>query len=416
MRVPDTLLHKTFMINLNRNKRTLSNIQTQLTTQSRVNKPSDNPLSNSRIMRMQDQLSGIFTYKSNISYAKSNIDDAILSMEGMEAEIQKIQVQMTQLNSAIVNEDLSSFSDSVDASLEILLDLANSDFNGSYNFGGTDSGTKPFYYDRTNNRVEANSEHLGGERIVKISSNIVQQYNITGMELFQSVYSQNGNLDSTLGVGVAQSTSSKVYDSEGNEYTLNLDYSKTADNTYDLEYTILDSDSNIIDNQTVSDLKFNSTTGNLESVDGDSLSQIHIQNTGNNIDFVIDLSELSEKDTTTNLTGSLNQKADIFNTLIALKATLDSGEKPSEDQVEMINDFHQHLLNKLSKSGGVSNKLTAAEEILLNKEFQISSLLSSEKDVDVAQALLDLESAQYTLDISYHISSMILPKSLLDYL
>jgi flagellar hook-associated protein 3 FlgL len=416
MRVPDTLIQNSFMVNLNKNKRSLIDIQTQLTTQSKVNKPSDNPLSNSRIMRMQNQLNSIYTYQSNINYARSILDDGIQSMEAMQNEIQNVQVQLTQLNSAIVSEDLTSFAESIDSSLEILVEMANSEFNGQYNFGGTESSTKPFYYDKSNNRVVSNSDNIGGEKVVKISSGITQKYNISGKELFQSVFTQSGNLDSTAGIGVAQIDSSTIYDAEGNEYTLNLEYSITAANTYELDYTILDSDANVVENQTVSDLKFNSTTGEFESLNGDSFGEINIQNTANKIDFQIDLSTLSENATATNLNNSLSQKADIFNTLIAIKEGLLAGERPSEEQVDMVNDFNQHVLNKLSSAGGISNKLQVTEGILVNKEFEISGLLSIEKDVDMARALLDLESAQYTLDISYKISSMILPKSLLDYL
>jgi len=416
MRVPDSLLRNNFMFNLNNSRKTLSEIQTQLTTQSKVNKPSDNPLSNSRIMRMQNQLSSILTYKSNISYAKSILDDGILSMEAMQNEIQNVQVKLTQLNSAIVGEDLSAFEETIDASIDILLDLANSEFNGQYNFAGTESSTKPFYYDENNGRVIANTNHIGGEKVVKISSNITQKFNISGKELFQSVYTQSGNLDSTAGIGVAQTDTSTIYDAEGNEYSINLNYTMTAANTYELDYTILDSDSNVVENQTVSDLQFNSQTGEFESVGGDSFGEIHIQNTDNKIDFIIDLNSLSEKNSTANLNSKLNQKSDIFNTLIAIKEKLGNGEKPTEAQVNMVNDFNQHVLNKLSMGGGISNKLQANEEILLNQEFEVSMLLSLEKDVDVAQSLLDLESAQYTLDISYKISAMILPKTLLDYL
>ena len=94
MRVPDSLLQNNFLFNLNRSRRSLADIQTQLVTQNRVNKPSDNPLSNSRIMRMQDQLSTLNTYKSNINYAKSSMDDSIISMEAMQTEIQNVQVNV----------------------------------------------------------------------------------------------------------------------------------------------------------------------------------------------------------------------------------------------------------------------------------------------------------------------------------
>ncbi len=416
MRVPDSLLQNNFIFNLNRSRRNLADIQTQLATQSKVNKPSDNPLSNSRIMRMQDQLSTIYTYKSNISYAKSVISDAIISMEAMHNEMQNIQVKLTELNSGTVGDNLQTFADSVGASLDILLELANTEFNGQYNFAGTENNSKPFYYDEVNNRVVANSDHLGGDRTVKISSGITQKFNVTGKELFQSVFTQNGNLDSTAAIGSNQTDLSKIYDAEGNEYTLNLTYTKTAENTYELNYSILDSDSNEIENQTVSDLTFNSETGKFQSLDGEPFGELHIQNKDNKIDFVIDVSSLSESDSASKLNGRLNQKADIFNTLISIREKLLNGEKPSADQVDMVNDFSQYLLDKTSMAGGISNKLQATEDILFNREIETLELLSLEKDVDMERAIIDLQTAQYTLDVSYHISSMILPKSLLDYL
>ncbi len=416
MRVPDSLLQNNFIFNLNRSRRNLADIQTQLATQSKVNKPSDNPLSNSRIMRIQDQLSTIYTYKSNISYAKSVISDAIISMEAMHNEMQNIQVKLTELNSGTIGDNLQTFADSVGASLDILLELANTEFNGQYNFAGTENNSKPFYYDEVNNRVVANSDHLGGDRTVKISSGITQKFNVTGKELFQSVFTQNGNLDSTAAIGSNQTDLSKIYDAEGNEYTLNLTYTKTAENTYELNYSILDSDSNEIENQTISDLTFNSETGKFQSLDGQSFGEIHIQNTNNKIDFVIDVSSLSESDSASKLNGRLNQKADIFNTLISIREKLLNGEKPSADQVEMVNEFSQYLLDKTSMAGGISNKLQATEDILFNREIETLELLSLEKDVDMERAIIDLQTAQYTLDVSYHISSMILPKSLLDYL
>jgi len=416
MRVPDSLLQNSYLINLNKNRSNLAKIQTQLTTQRKVNKPSDNPLSNSRIMRMQDQLSSINTYKSNVSYSRSIIDDSILSMEAIMTEMQNVQVKLTGLNSAIVNDDLSSFAQSIDASLEIILELANSQFNGQYNFAGTEGSSAPFYYDKNDKIVTTPSDHIGNDRVVKISSGITQKINISGKELFQSVFAESGNLDSTAGIGVPQTTSDSVYDADGNEYTLNMNYTMTAANTYDLDYTILDENGNVVQNQTVGNILFNPDSGEFESIDGDSFGEIHVKDSANKIDFVIDINGLSESNNSSSFISNLSQKADIFNTLISIRENLRNGERPSATQVDIVNDFYQHLLNNLSRAGGISNKLQSTEEILINQEVEISNLLSLERDVDIAQALIDLESAQYSLDIGYKISSMILPRSLLDYM
>ena len=416
MRIPDSFTQRNYLRSLNRTKSSLAEIQYQIATQSKVNKPSDNPLSNSRIMRLQNQLKTINTYRTNISYGKSMIDNTITSLDSMQTEIQNVIVELTKLNSPVVDNTLESFASSIDGSIKVLVDLANTDFNGQYSFGGSESGTKPFSYDEANGRVVVNSDHIGGDKEVRISRGIKQKFNISGKEIFQSVSEQSGNLNSNSNVGDAQTTSSKIYDAKGNEYTLNMTYTKTADNTYDLNYTVVDADSNTIKDETVSDVKFNSETGKFETIGSDTFGEIHVEVPNNKIDFVIDISKVKEEDSATNLKSNLSQKADIFNTLIAIRDGLKEGKKPTAEQIKMVNDFNQHVLDKLSKAGGISNKLDSTEAVLENRELEVTDLLSAEKDVDMGKALIDLQTKQYTLDLTYKISSMILPKSLMDYL
>ncbi len=416
MRIPDSFTQRNYLRSLNRTKSSLAEIQYQIATQSKVNKPSDNPLSNSRIMRLQNQLKSLNTYRTNISYGKSMLDSTITSLDGMQSEMVNVVEELTKLNSPIVDNSLESFATFIDGSIKILVDLANTDFNGQYSFGGAENGSKPFTYDEANDRVVVNVDHIGGDKEVRISRGIKQKFNISGKELFQSVSQQTGNLDSNSAIGDEQTTSSKIYDAKGNEYTLNMTYTKTDDNTYDLNYTIVDSNSNTIKDETVTDIKFNEENGKFESLGDDTFGEIHVEMPNNKIDFVIDITKVKEKDAPSNLNSSLSQKADIFNILIAIKNDLREGKKPTAEQIQMVNDFNQRLLDKISKAGGIYNKLTSTETILNNRELEVTELLSAEKDVDVAKALIDLETKQYTLDLTYKISSMILPKSLMDYL
>ena len=197
---------------------------------------------------------------------------------------------------------------------------------------------------------------------------------------------------------------------------MNMTYTKTADNTYDLNYTVIDADSNTIKDETVSDVKFNSETGKFEAIGSDTFGEIHVEVPNNKIDFVIDITKVKEEDTATNLKSNLSQKADIFNTLIAIRDGLKEGKKPTPEQIKMVNDFNQHVLNKLSKAGGIANRLDSTETVLRNRETEVTELLSAEKDVDMGKAIIDLQTKQYTLDMTYKISSMILPRSLMDYL
>ena len=107
---------------------------------------------------------------------------------------------------------------------------------------------------------------------------------------------------------------------------------------------------------------------------------------------------------------------DIFNTLLTIKNKLENGELPTDEEAARVDEFNQHILNKLSSAGNLINKLENTKEVLNNQQFVITSLVSDEQDVDIAKAVLELQNQDYVLQLSYKISSMVLPKSLMDFL
>ena len=137
---------------------------------------------------------------------------------------------------------------------------------------------------------------------------------------------------------------------------------------------------------------------------------------GTKINFVLDFNSIKETGSETSLNSSLNQKSNIIDTLIAVRDKLRNGERPNDFQGEVIEEFEQHILNKLSKIGNISGILSDTEDMINNQLLQLEKLRSQEIDIDVAKSLLDLETQQFTLDLTYKTSATILPKSLLDYL
>jgi len=107
---------------------------------------------------------------------------------------------------------------------------------------------------------------------------------------------------------------------------------------------------------------------------------------------------------------------DMFNKLDSIITNLRAGIKPTAAEVKEIEDFNAGVLNKLSAAGNIKNRLTDTEELLKTQQLNVEELISKEKDVDMARAIVDYENQQFNLDLTYKVSSMILPKSLLDYL
>ncbi|NLT50043.1 MAG: flagellar hook-associated protein FlgL [Ignavibacteria bacterium] len=415
MRVTQRSLQLSYLINMQKTQEKVGFYQKQITTQSKINKPSDSPIGSARVMRLSNQVESLSVYSKNIDSGLPLIGRTISAMETMQSEIEKLRSDFTLMNNPLENENLDIYAQNVDRAIAALLDSANSEFDGQYLFGGTDFSQKPFGYNSTNTAVEVKASDISGIHKIKISDTISQKINIQGNELFSAITQQNGNLDSGSAVGSVQLGSTTVLDADGNEYTLNFNYTKTAANDYTFDYSVVDSSSVTITNGS-NQISFDPATGKLSTIDGANPSLIGITVPANKLDLRIDLSNMTEAASATNLTYLQNQKADIFNTLISIKEQLNNGIKPNSNQIAVVENFHSHLLNKMSEAGSIQNRLENTQLMLQNSDIQTRELLSKEKDVDMAAALVSLQNEQYNLELSYKISSMILPKSLLDYL
>lgn len=414
MRISDRAFQSEFIRNMLLSKSDLSKTQEKLVTGKNINRPSDSPLGTSRVMRLSSQLENISTYKTSIGRSHAVVDTSITAMEGINVELEKVLTDLASSNNPTLGESRKTYASNIDLALNQILELANSEFDGTYLFSGTNHSGKPFAFNGSKTSVSAQHSDISGAHKVKISKTLDQQINISGKKLFQSVLEQTGSFDSSQAVAANFATdSSKIYDADGNEYDFDLSFSKTAANSYTIDYDI-DDGSGSVGSGSI-DLTFNATTGELETVDGGSVKDINISVPGNKIDFMFDVSNLTEG-SSFEANSTLSQKADIFNTLLSVKDKLNNGDLASDEQVKMIENFQQLLLDQMSSAGSISNRLTGTEEILANQELELRDLLSKENDVDVVKAMVDLETQQTNLDLSYKISAMILPKSIMDFI
>jgi len=413
MRITDNMLTNTFLNNFATTKAQMQDIQTQLATNSKLNKPSDNPSGTARALRLSSQISDNDVYSSNIATGKAALNSTTSAMDTMNDEINKVLVAFTNLQNPVNSTQASAYADTIDNSITALLNAANTEQDGKYLFGGTDFLSKPFDYSSDNKTVQVKSSDISGDLYVKTSQNITQKINISGAELFSTKVSMSGSIDSTK--TDAQQSTTTVYDSRGNQYNLNVSYTKTADNTYDMQYDVVDSGgTSVYSNK--SSVKFDANNGGIQSVDGKDPSGISINVSGKDLYFVLDPTSVTEKSGTSNVSYSANQKTDIFNTLIKIRDNLKAGTTPSTDDIQAVKDFSARLLKVDAQAGNYINTMENTDDLLTSQGVELNTLLSKEKDVDVAQAVMDLQNKNYLMQMSYKISSMVLPKSLVDFL
>ncbi len=297
MRISDSMLHSNFINNLNYSKAKMEELQTQIASNNKINRPSDSPSGAAKIMRFRTSITQTKDFVGNIDNSLAFIQESMRGLEYILDETTKVLVDLAEIQNPSKDGNLELYANQIDASLNIILESANIEFNGQFIFGGTDDSKSPYGFNATGSAMELKVNDVSGERKVKISKNITQKINVSGTELF-------GNIDGT----------------------------------------------------------------------------------------------------------------DIFNKLIEIRDNLKNGIKPTDADVQVVETFSASVRDHLSEVGNVSNKLDDSKTILSNQILTLEGLISKESEVDLAASTIELQNYDYSLQLSYKMSSMFLSRSLLDYL
>ncbi len=418
MRISDILMSNEYLNNLSTVKNKVNNLQTQIATGTKINNPSDSPIGTANLLNWNNQLNQVSTYSSNIDSGLSFLQDTTNTMQNVQSEVTNVLTDLTSINNVANNTNLSSYSDRIDQALNTLVNLANSKSSGKYMFGGTDFSSAPFNLASDGSSVTVQPNDISGVQNIRVSQGTLQKINMTGTEVFGTIVSLNGNLDSGSAVGAAASQTTPVYDSSGNAYTLSTTFTKTAANTYDMTYDVTDSGGTSIFSSApaAKSVVFDPATGNIQTIDGQSPSSFQIKDSTGKINFSFNSAGISEKSAASSLNFSANQQNDIFNTLIQIRDNLKNGIKPTDAQVKTVSDFNSRLLDNITNAGNIINHLTDSQDLLTNRQTQLNQSISNTQNVDLAKAITDLQNQNNTLQLTYKLASTINTDTLLNYL
>ena len=119
---------------------------------------------------------------------------------------------------------------------------------------------------------------------------------------------QTGNLTSSMAIGDTVPDSNVIYDMNGNAYTMNITYAKTAADSYDMTYDLVDSDLNTVIGgpQTVA-LVFDPATGALQTMGGAAPAPITVTNVGLGINYDFDITDVTQTAGTTTISSTVDE-------------------------------------------------------------------------------------------------------------
>ena len=145
MRVTSSLMSNTYLRNLNRQTSKVQKYQHQLSSLKEVSKPSDDPLTVSKIMDLNNSIVQNDNYLTIIEDAIdwTNVQDAALGQASNS--LSRIQnLIQSAANGTMSEEEHKAIKHNIEGEIGALVDALNTNFGGRYVFGGQDTTVKPF--------------------------------------------------------------------------------------------------------------------------------------------------------------------------------------------------------------------------------------------------------------------------------
>lgn len=191
VRVTQNMLNSNMLRNLHNSMRNMDKLQQQLSSGSKISKPSDDPVVAARGMFYRSSLMENDQYKRNVDEAKSWMDMTDTTMDEMGSIMKRVkEILVYSGDGAISPDDLKAMAAEVEELKKHMGTLANQQINGKYIFGGTDTNKPP--YDATakagaGDFVSTNSSPIN----LEVSQNVFVTSNVNAQNIFN--YPDNDN-------------------------------------------------------------------------------------------------------------------------------------------------------------------------------------------------------------------------------
>ena len=437
-RITSTMLSKNYLYSVSKNMNNISTLQNQLSTGKQISKPSDDPYKASRIIRMYADIGANEQYNDNITDASNFLDvtDAALTqMSNLLSRVRELLVASG--NAAYGSEQLKSIQDEMNAKVDQLAQILNTNFDGKYVFGGTKVDTKPVtvvdgklqYADESGNAMcvykdaegKFTTSSTGNNKQVQLrdtapDGQTVEQKLNAEKSVLEGIVSSGGTLTAEQNSRLTEINSmlagGNVYKDIDENYTSESTGKTTPVNLKDITKNevnaagacVSDDDKNkILDyikyyNQISKDMKI-------------EISQGVIVNYNQTATEILEFKDKDDPNRTINV-------SDLFNDIIK-----NLNNESDEDRKKLINEnlddltkVINNVLSKTSEVGALQNRMDAAKKQNESDNYNLTSILSNTEDIDFTKTMIDFSTLMTVYKASLQISANILPKTIMDYL
>jgi len=353
---------------IKRNEDNFNRLTLQLSSGKKISSITDDPIGAVNIVNTNRQLGQIETFNQNVSMGMKEIQtmDDLLDLAG--GYLSTAWDKAVQANNGTYGADsLEAIKVEIDELTKTMVDLANTEFNDSYIFGGANTKRVPYEIDDDGNVIYKGTKYDNPDYIrqTEVADGVFEVINTTGDKVFgwfNNVQAQDadGNYIFT--------------DASGKEVIEKDDGS--GNKTYEYE-------------------------------DGTA--------------YTGDVNDLTAKQDSSGVFAALGNLSKALEEVINAKKSGDSdaeekGYAKMNATLDMFKKSLDEMTSEQTKFGGVYNRLEMTESTLETNNENLTSYLSDLQDVDIAKAASDWYQAQYAYQASLKVASSAMGMSLLNYI
>jgi len=185
MRVPNINTYYTATYRLGKLTEDLKNANEVVNTQKRINEISDDPLGLSQTLSLRNSLGNLEQIEQNVTMGKSWLQGVESALDSVNTLILDAKSEALRLaNDSTTSDERKDAVDRVNSIIEQIVSLGNTQVNGSYVFGGTETNVIPFEYDTSSDPNQVLYKGNGVPFSIRTDKNSEVQVGRDGKETF----------------------------------------------------------------------------------------------------------------------------------------------------------------------------------------------------------------------------------------
>ena len=186
----------------------LARLQEQVTSGSRVNRASDDPIAARRIMKLQSQAGQYASFTSNIESLETTLGDADNALQGISGLLTEVRGKLTQAATGTLSDtQRKGIAEGINQALETVVTLANHRSLGRYIFAGTAVDQPPYEVVRSNGQIVSVSYRGNYEDLpVSLAQGVQQSSLQVGERIFRSSNRQAPQMTGSTGAAAGTAT------------------------------------------------------------------------------------------------------------------------------------------------------------------------------------------------------------------